>query len=603
MPHTSLRKGVSVIKQEPEDCKDVEITESKPSGVVSPNCPDSTSREKEWTKKPFTEGEDILVDHHDGLIYFGIVVEVDKYAGQCLVRFGDCTERWSTFYELRRLGDPECDPIIDEVKEEAEELNEPQPDVKPQKSFLETLHDEWETASHLSAVSEEAFLPEPKAERSKRVARVTPQSRESRDIIPDHVRAARSQLNYTWDSLQWDVPHQRNESEQYCYCGERGDWYKKMLQCKRCFQWFHQKCIRALTFQLMCGDRFFEFTCTLCNGTHEETVKRLDLNWTDAAHLVLFNLILEKNQKFHDLKASIIPLLKKQLAYLKGPDGSNRQLGNRIDSAFIEKILKTNTRFKCGSEQGKDDSHSTYWGLTMMQTPPLPTKYLMFPEHTSSVAKKRLHKESKNGKGKRLCKGAGAQTHLKGKNIPSKTLRLSDLVTCDYMDSDSDASVKSTLDTLIKAPENFRGANNPFRSPRSKCLDGDRTSASTIKRFLSLSEKESPISSGAASTLATDESPSDMIQSVEEMMMDGDMNNGSAGRINNDDVEMVGVPGPSWQDHQFRKPGVKLSDLKIPLSNYFGAQARIARGEKFKVHGKRLTLNGDIAYLMEWTGE
>ena len=38
---------------------------------------------------PFTEGEDILVHLEDGLIYLGVVVEVDEEQGQCLVRFGD----------------------------------------------------------------------------------------------------------------------------------------------------------------------------------------------------------------------------------------------------------------------------------------------------------------------------------------------------------------------------------------------------------------------------------------------------------------------------------------------------------------------------------
>ncbi len=34
----------------------------------------------------FQEGEDILVQGQDGLLYFGIVVEVEVDLGQCLVR-------------------------------------------------------------------------------------------------------------------------------------------------------------------------------------------------------------------------------------------------------------------------------------------------------------------------------------------------------------------------------------------------------------------------------------------------------------------------------------------------------------------------------------
>jgi hypothetical protein len=48
--------------------------------------PDSTSREREWGRRPFQEGEDILVQGQDGLLYFGIVVEVEVDLGQCLVR-------------------------------------------------------------------------------------------------------------------------------------------------------------------------------------------------------------------------------------------------------------------------------------------------------------------------------------------------------------------------------------------------------------------------------------------------------------------------------------------------------------------------------------
>ena len=90
-----------------------------------------------------------------------------------------------------------------------------------------------------------------------------------------------------------------------------------MLQCCDCLQWFHQECIRSLSYQLMCGDRletliqypsltlqiiligrFFKFTCTLCNGKEEESIQRLEMGMVDALHLVIFNLIISKNQKY-----------------------------------------------------------------------------------------------------------------------------------------------------------------------------------------------------------------------------------------------------------------------------------------------------------------
>ena len=33
--------------------------------------------------------------------------QVDEDVLQCLVRFGDCTERWSNFWDVRRIGESE----------------------------------------------------------------------------------------------------------------------------------------------------------------------------------------------------------------------------------------------------------------------------------------------------------------------------------------------------------------------------------------------------------------------------------------------------------------------------------------------------------------
>ena len=96
---------------------------TKGTGAFASEAPSATSPESSPTtapstslatdSAPFTEGEETLVHLEDGLIYLGVVVEVEEEQGQCLVRFGDCTERWSSLSELQRLdviSDDECSP-------------------------------------------------------------------------------------------------------------------------------------------------------------------------------------------------------------------------------------------------------------------------------------------------------------------------------------------------------------------------------------------------------------------------------------------------------------------------------------------------------------
>ena len=409
------------------------LTSTSCPSSCPPPAPDSTITPY---SAPFTEGEDILVHLEDGLIYFGVVVEVEQEQGQCLVRFGDCTERWSSFDELRRLGndEEEAEPAVDPVPSPAPATPEP--------TGLIALHQQL---AALETWRHESFK------------------------LPPHVEEARSQLSYIWDSLEWDEAHQRNSAETYCYCGERGDWYKKMLQCGDCLQWFHQECIRALGHPLLCGDRFWAFTCTLCNGTHEETIRRLDLNLVDALHLVIFNLILSKNQKFHDLESSILPFLKKKLKYLWS---SNSIKQHRMDLEIVSKMLATNKgRFMCGSETGKQ---ANFWGLRRLTAPHLPSKFLLQRPKNCTVLRpppgRRLKEtliQPNNKKGvfhRRRTPGQMRLPKPAMKN-PLKRGRPKDF------DSDSDASSYSTLDFLIKTPTDFYGPNNPFRlmGPPSSC--------------------------------------------------------------------------------------------------------------------------------------
>lgn len=161
--------------------------------------------------------------------------------------------------------------------------------------------------------------------------------------------------------------HTLSSNFRYCYCGESGDWYKKMLQCRKCHQWFHLECIRSTVVPrtILLGDKFYDMVCTLCTGTCEEDVTRLDLNWADALHLTLFNLTVVNNNKYHDLDTSILPFLKRRLKSLQGP-GCLLKV-NRLDPDFITSLLSSHrSRFRCGSESKK---RSNYWGLCQVAPP------------------------------------------------------------------------------------------------------------------------------------------------------------------------------------------------------------------------------------------
>ena len=56
----------------------------------------------------------------------------------------------------------------------------------------------------------------------------------------------------------------------------------------------------------------------------------------DALHLVILNLILSKNQKFHDVETSIIPLIKKKLKYLTD-NGTSAHV--KLRKGFIKNVL------------------------------------------------------------------------------------------------------------------------------------------------------------------------------------------------------------------------------------------------------------------------
>jgi len=534
----------------------------------------------------FSEGEDVLWRGPDGLLYLGVLVEIEDE--DHLVRFGDGSEKKAKVGDLRRLGN-----IPNEVPRSA-------PPTPPPPIL--TPYDGMD--------------------------------------VPFHVLQARKELPYDFENLIWDSNHERNIEEKYCYCGESGVWYKKMLQCQKCQQWFHQECIRNPNVsQLLFGDRFYEFVCTLCLGTSEEIVKRLDIGWVDSLHLILFHLMVYHRKEHHDLETAIIPLLKKKLKLLQSP--SSVLKSSRIEPNYLENLLKANkSRFKCGSKSkssGEKEKKRKFWTLVKLG-PPLAPHNKIYQKDSSVIdvnfkSKQNNHhqinqknssnnltnnfnlqqrrpalKTAENGKKGvvmlKITKKCFTKPLPKDPPLENWTTSLvenngngsggSSSADC-YSNSHSDgggggsgsgssAWSFGSLDTFIPRPKNFLGPNNPFRT---EVISSDSSSHHHVSEFgnsfmrppilhhqhqqsSKRKRKWSPGPLGSAGS-----SPHSSISSLSSSESVANLpllNNNKFDAIEDDTIEWkTSIVDP-------------VKQLKWSINSYFEADHRIARGEKIPSH-------------------
>jgi len=106
---------------------------------------------------------------------------------------------------------------------------------------------------------------------------------------------------YKLDQLNWDEKHLTNKQDVYCYCGNNLDFYRSLLQCFHCKQWFHISCINSLEVDLLIGDQYFKFECSVCTGD-KEIVQRITMKWKVAVGLTLSNLTYGSDQMYFDIK-------------------------------------------------------------------------------------------------------------------------------------------------------------------------------------------------------------------------------------------------------------------------------------------------------------
>uniref|UniRef100_A0A182W4X3 Zinc finger PHD-type domain-containing protein n=1 Tax=Anopheles minimus TaxID=112268 RepID=A0A182W4X3_9DIPT len=294
-------------------------------------------------QEPLNLLDDVLVriTNDNELFYLGTVIDLEPN-GHCLVRFEDTTRRWFEHSSVTR-----CNSNQRVLRSMVQSQSQSQDNNKP-------------------------------------LVQVTSPSRLLRFPPEFFPMVSATQLPYDLAKLQWDANHRVNTTGNYCYCGNDGDWAREMIQCRRCEQWFHGRCVRSLQFPIFHGDTFYVFICSICNHGHE-FVRRLVLSAENIAHLVLYNLIMRNGRRFYGLRSAIIPYIHDNQRALQLPEKFVK-LSTNERAVLLQNVLSANrNRFYNGREHLLS---SLWWALRYTVPPPIePITIPIPPEDTVTESK------------------------------------------------------------------------------------------------------------------------------------------------------------------------------------------------------------------------
>ncbi|XP_070531782.1 metal-response element-binding transcription factor 2-like [Ptychodera flava] len=533
----------------------------------------------------FVLGLDVLARWSDGLFYLGTIEKVDKEHEKCFVVFEDNSEHWVLFKDLQTgpnySSDIMCTICQDGSSDSPNEI-----------VICDRCNLGYHQKCHKPEIEENVLKPDIPwhcrqcifATSVKRggASKKGPNAKAFQDM--------KKSLPYKRNSLTWDSSHRTNLQQCYCYCGGPGEWYLKMMQCCRCKQWFHEACVQCLENPMMYGDRFYLFVCSVCNDG-PEYLKRMPLKWVDVAQLVLFNLTMLHKKKYYDIDQEIIPYLNEQwdslqIEHLNVCTRSERQ------ENFLTALQTSKSRFTCGKELKK---RKTIWGLRIRTAPTPPS--IVLP--TTGQITDEFMNELKM-KGRRTVTFVPAQSPAssprRGKRkldeetkFLGKCKKARKMLQAALMKSQFDKALHSANQSY----KGYKGSTAP--------LEWDEDSSSTASSILdTIPPLRTHFRREGPDQRSTD---TESIVSVSTPRnRKGKKKAGAKARTTNNNNNSLMDSDPEVSNGILNDKAMSLKHLRESITSYFGAEGRLACGEKFKVLAKRLTPDGKVQYLVQWEG-
>ncbi|XP_029474160.1 metal-response element-binding transcription factor 2 isoform X3 [Rhinatrema bivittatum] len=562
-----------------------------------------SSRHGQKIKRPackFEEGQDVLARWSDGLFYLGTIKKINTFKQSCFIIFEDNSKSWVLWKDIQ-TGATESGEMVCTICQE--EYSEAPNEMVICDKCGQGYHQSCHTPNIDSSVidSDEKWL-------CRQCVFATTTKRGGALKKGPNAKALqvmKQTLPYNVADLEWDAGHKTNVQQCYCYCGGPGDWYLKMLQCCKCKQWFHEACVQCLQKPMLYGDRFYTFSCSVCNSG-PEYLKRLPLRWVDIAHLCLYNLSVIHKKKYFDSELELITYVNENWDRLHPGE-----LGETPKSERYEHILEALNENKTMFMSGKEIKKKKHLFGLRIRVPPIPPnaaiKTEKEPEGTSHEFKIKGRNSSKSIPVTReISNGIVRQEKRKPVGRPPGPH------TRKMIERDSEPVPPLEKEQV---PEMEKSSLVPPLDPCS------RGKADKIAQSTNTSDVES---TSAASTKETTSSSNSSLSDSRRMTRTGRpwptsgphlrRRRGRLPRktlqIQNSDIvkETEGKEDAQFDGlntevlNNLADQELQLHHLKNSITNYFGAAGRIACGEKYRVLARRVTLDGKVQYLVEWEG-